>query len=137
MAEVGEWRKRQGGTVFGLWPYAASCLAALRLRLPRMAEYHRHGLAIADALRGAPGIELVPDPPHTSHLHLLLGRDADGLRAASLHVARERRIWTFARSSPTGIPDVQRVELAIGDATLGFTPEEIGELLQDLLTIGG
>ena len=40
--EVREWRRRHGGTLFALWPYAASDLAALRTRLPRMAAYHEH-----------------------------------------------------------------------------------------------
>jgi len=132
--EVGEWRRRHGGTAFGLWPYAASCLASLRSRLPRMAEYYQQGLAIADVLRGVPGVELVPDPPHTSHLRIHVDRDAEGLRAASFRLARERQIWTFTRSAPVDTPGVQCVELPVGDATLGFKPEEIGELFAYLLT---
>src|SRR5690348_10990184 len=42
VAEVGEWRRRMGGTLFGLWPNAASALACLRRRLPRMAGYLAH-----------------------------------------------------------------------------------------------
>jgi threonine aldolase len=34
IAEVREWRQRMGGTLFGLWPNAASALTCLRRRLP-------------------------------------------------------------------------------------------------------
>jgi threonine aldolase len=135
--EVGEWRKRHGGTVFGLWPYAASSLASLRMRLPKMAAYHRHGLAIADALGGVRGVEVIPSPPHTSHLRIHLEVDAEGLRAAVSRLARERQIWTFPRPAPADAPGVQRVELPVGDATLGFTPEEVGEILAYLLAGDG
>lgn len=36
VAEVREWRQRMGGTLFGLWPGAASALSCLRRRLPLM-----------------------------------------------------------------------------------------------------
>jgi len=137
VAELREWRTRHGGTVFGMWPYAASCLASLRLRLPRMADYRRHGLAIAEAMRGVPGAEVDPDPPQTSHLHLLLHRDSDELRAAAYRLARERQIWTFVRWKPSDTPAVQRIELPVGDATMTFGAEEIAELVRYLLTDGG
>jgi threonine aldolase len=137
VGEVREWRTRHGGTVFGLWPYAASCLACLRMRLPRMAGYREHGRAIAEALRAVDGIEVVPDPPPTSHLHLLMHRDAEGLRQAALGLARSRGIWTFARWAPTDVPSVQRVELPIGDATMAFTPAEICKVVRALLTDAG
>jgi threonine aldolase len=137
VAEVREWRTRHGGTVFGLWPYAASCLTSLRRRLPLMAEYHRHGLAIAAVLRDIPGVDVVPDPPQTSHLHLLFDRSTEELRAAAHRLARERQIWTFSRWASTDAPNLQRVELAVGDATMAFTPEEIGELVSFLLTDEG
>ena len=38
LAEVREWRHRMGGTLFGLWPNAASALSCLRQRLPLMPE---------------------------------------------------------------------------------------------------
>ena len=39
VAEVREWRGRMGGTLFGLWPGAASALTCLRRRLPLMPDY--------------------------------------------------------------------------------------------------
>ena len=137
VAEVREWRTRHGGTIFGLWPYAASCLASLRTRGPRMTDYLRHAMAIGEALRSVSGAQVVPDPPHTSHLHIHLRRDEEELREAALRLARDRQIWTFVRWSRADTPGVQIVELPVGDATLAFTPEEISEIFRFLLTDAG
>jgi threonine aldolase len=134
VAEVREWRRRHGGTVVGLWPYAASSLASLRKRLPRMADYHRHGLAIAAALRDVPGAEVVPDPPHTSHLHIHLHREPGELVEASRRLARERQLWTFGNWWLADSPNLRRVELPVGDATLGFAPAEVADIIGYLLT---
>jgi threonine aldolase len=134
VAEVREWRTRHGGTLFMLWPYAASDLSALRTRLPRMPAYRRHALSIADALRDLPGVEVVPDPPHTTMMHLVLSTTAERFRSASLAIAAGEGIWTWARSWATEVPSLQRVELTVGDATLGFTPAEVRGLVERLLT---
>ena len=96
VAEVREWRHRMGGTLFGLWPNAASALSCLARRLPMMPRYLSHTRAIADALRDLPGVTIVPDPPQTPMLHLLLrttaedftaGRPAAGHRAGAVDLA--------------------------------------------------
>jgi threonine aldolase len=133
IAEVREWRTRHGGTLFMLWPYAASDLFALRARLPRMPAYHQHARSIAEALRGLAGVDVVPDPPHTTMMHLVLATTADNFRSASLALAAEEGVWTWTRSWPTEIPGLQRIELSVGDATLGFTPTEVRMLVGRLL----
>jgi threonine aldolase len=133
VAEVREWRRRHGGTLFAMWPYAASALINLRRRLPRVPEYYAHARAIAEALRDVPGIEVVPDPPQTPLMHLLLHTSPDHFRTAALHLAQEQGVWTWPRSMPTDSPRVQRVELTVGDATLGFAPHEVRAILQALL----
>src|SRR4051794_17947308 len=47
VAEVREWRRRMGGTLFGLWPGAASALSCLRRRLPLMPAYLQRAREIA------------------------------------------------------------------------------------------
>ena len=133
VAEVREWRTRHGGTLFALWPYAASAQTGLRRRLPRIPEYHAHAQAIAAAVRDLPGVEVVPDPPQTPMLHLLLRASADGLRRAALRFAEREGVWTWPRSQPTDSPNLQRVELMVGDATLDFSPAEVRTILQELL----
>lgn len=135
VAEVREWRKRHGGTLFALWPYAASALVSLRLRLPRVPRYYEHARAIAAALGDVPGIEVVPDPPQTPMMHLLLQTSPDHIRAAALRLAQEQGVWTWSRSSLTDSPRIQRVELMVGDATLGFAPGEVRAILRSLLPL--
>jgi threonine aldolase len=125
VAEVREWRGRMGGTLFGLWPGAASALTCLRRRLPRMPEYLARARAVADAVRDLPGVTVVPDPPQTPMLHLLLRTSADAFAAAVRTLAAEQGLWTWERAMTTGDPAVQRVELAIGDATVALSLDDI------------
>lgn len=130
--EVREWRRRHGGTLFALWPYAASDLAALRTRLPRMTAYHEHAVAIGAALREVPGVQVLPDPPQTSMMHLLFQTDAEQLKAAARRLAADEGIWTWSGSWPSP-PGRAEVELDVGDATLGFTPDEAADVVRRLL----
>jgi threonine aldolase len=132
-AEVREWRQRHGGTLFALWPYAASDLAALRMRLPRMEAYHEHALAIGAALRELDGVQVLPDPPQTSMMHLLLDIDQDQLRESAHRLAREDGIWTWSRSWPSP-PGHSEVEFDVGDAALGWTPQDVADVVGRLLS---
>jgi threonine aldolase len=134
VAEAREWRKRHGGTLYGMWPYAASGLAGLHARLPRIPTYQEHALAIAEAAKQIPGVEVIPDPPHTPMMHLLLPVGPDELRASALAMAEREGLWTFAYPVPTGSSKLSRVELEVGDATLEFTPDEFREVLQRLVS---
>jgi threonine aldolase len=124
VAEVREWRRRLGGTLFGLWPGAASALTCLRTRLPLMPDYLERTREIAGAVRDLPGVTVVPDPPQAPMLHLLLRTGADEFGSAVRTLA-EGGLWTWQRAMPTGDPGVQRVELAVGDATMALSLDEI------------
>jgi threonine aldolase len=132
VAEVREWRHRMGGTLFGLWPNAASALSCLARRLPMMPRYLSHTRAIADALRDLPGVTIVPDPPQTPMLHLLLHTTQQGFAAAARKLAEEQGVWTWPQAMATGDPAVQRVELAVGDATSALEPAEIRGIIATL-----
>jgi len=134
IAEAREWRLRHGGTLFAMWPYAASALSCLRSRLPRMKSYRDHALAIADALRDLDRVRVVPDPPHTSMFHLHLCVTSEGLKANALRIAQDDGIWTWKSTFPSTHPDWQIVELTVGDATLDFDPGEVRELIARLVT---
>ena len=133
VAEVREWRHRMGGTLFGLWPNAASALSCLARRLPMMPRYLSHTRAIADALRDLPGVTIVPDPPQTPMLHLLLRTTGEDFTAAARRLATEQGLWTWPAAMGTPDPGTQRVELAVGDATLALRPGEVREIIGNLL----
>jgi threonine aldolase len=133
IAEAREWRRRQGGTVFNLWPYAAAGLAGLRLRLPRMSAAADHARAIAAALTAIDGVKVLPDPPQTPMMHIFLPTTASDFIAGVRRLAKEEGLWTFAGSDEADVPGYRRVELYVGDATLRLTPPEIAEAIRKLL----
>jgi threonine aldolase len=132
LAEVAEWRQRMGGTLFGMWPNAASALTCLRRRLPRMGGYLAHARAIATALADLDGVQVLPDPPQVPMMHLLLHTTPGHFVAAARRLATEQRIWTWPKAMPTTDPDVQRVELAVGDATCALRPDQVRDIIAAL-----
>jgi threonine aldolase len=134
IAEAREWRLRHGGTLFAMWPYAASALASLRKRLPRMKEYRDHAVAIASAVRGLDGVRVVPDPPQTSMFHLHLHVPSEVFEANVIRLAEEEGIWTWKSTFPSTHPDWQIVELTVGDATLEFEPDEFRRIIGRLVS---
>jgi threonine aldolase len=132
LAEVREWRQRMGGTLFGLWPNAASALSCLRRRLPLMPEYLSHARAIAAALGDVAGVRVVPDPPQVPMLHLLLDTTQDRFTAAARRLAAEQGIWTWPTAMTTVDPGVQRVELSVGDATRALRPDQVRDIIAAL-----
>jgi threonine aldolase len=133
VAEVREWRRPHGGTQAGLLMNAASDLHCLRTRFPRIPAYREQALQIAEALHDVPGVEVMPDPPHTTMMHLLLHREAEPLRDAALRLAREKGDWTFGNFMSTVSPQVQRAELQVGEAALEFSPKEVRDSISYLL----
>ena len=137
VAEVREWRKRMGGTLFGLWPDAASALTCLRTRAPRVPQYFEQTQALAAALRDADGIQVVPDPPHTPMFHILLKASPETIEANAYALAAERGIWTWRKGVATGDPTVQWVELAVGDPACEWEPTAFRDVLLQLVTPHG
>jgi threonine aldolase len=133
IAEARVWRHRHGGTLFKLWPYAAAGLAGLRARLPRMPAYVAHAKAIAREVAKLDGVDVVPNPPQTPMMHIQLRTTpraaSDGIR----RLAKTERIWAFSGTAPTDTPGIRRVELGVGEATLGFTPSEVTRIIRSLL----
>lgn len=131
--EARAWRRRHGGTLFSLWPNAASALVGLRARLPRMAAYRDHAVAVHSALRDVDGVMVAPDPPQTAMFHLQLRTDAERFDAARRRVAEEQKLWLWRASSSSALPGWRQLELTVGDATLAFTPEQVAEVVAALV----
>lgn len=125
VAEVREWRGRMGGTLFGLWPGAASALTCLRRRLPLMPAYLERARAIAEAVRDLPGVTVVPDPPQTPMFHLLLRTSVESFATAARTLAADSGLWTWEKPMSTGDPAILRVEFSVGDATMALSIEDI------------
>jgi hypothetical protein len=123
-----------GGTLFGLWPNAASARACLAQRLPRMPAYQEHAQAIAAALAGLDGVRVIPDPPQVPMMHVLLRTSQEACAAAARKLAIERGIWAgHPKPSVTADPLMLRMELSVGDATCALKPAEIREIFAELV----
>jgi threonine aldolase len=134
IAEVREWRRRMGGTLFGLWPNAASARACLAQRLPRMPAYQEHARAIAAALAGLDGVRVIPDPPQVPMMHVLLRTSQEAFAAAAGKLAIERGLWAGRpKPSVTADPLMLRMELSVGDATCALKPAEIRGIFAELV----
>jgi threonine aldolase len=134
IAESRLWRRRHGGTLYVLWPSAASGLAGLRKRLPLMKTYYERARAIADELRDLAHVEVVPDPPQTPMMHLHLRVDEKQFIFNAVRIAEEQGIFTWPGTTPTDSPSIRGVELTVGDATLGFAPGEIAQIVEQLVS---
>jgi len=133
IAEARVWRRRHGGTLIALYPYVLAARQGLRERLGRMGAYHEKAIAIAAGLAGVTGVDVVPDPPQTTMMHLYLRGERERLLAAARGVSAETGIWTFDNLSTTPIPAVQKWEWTVGDATLDVPTEELVGLFTTIL----
>jgi threonine aldolase len=130
--ELSVWRTRHGGRMIMLWPYAASALTVLSSRLPKMPRYYRHAQAIARAVRGIPGVEILPDPVQSPVMHIRFAASLDDMQARIVDIAQSEKVWTFSRPWASEGPRLQRFELHVGDATLALSPSEIRGLFERL-----
>jgi threonine aldolase len=129
VAQVREWRQRMGGTLFALWPNAASALTCLRERLPRMPDYLAHAVRLAQELAGLDGVQVIPHLPQTSMFHLTLDVSADRFEDTVRRLAAKDKVWTWGRTWPGSTDRQQRVELTVGDATIALPPEELRDIV--------
>lgn len=128
IAETRVWRRRHGGTLSSLFPFAASAQRGLDELVPQMPRFLAHARALADALSQLAGVVVVPDPPQTPLFHVHLRGDLQTLQARALDVAEERHVWLFHRLVPSVVPNVNVIELNIGEAALEISPNEAAEL---------
>ncbi|HEX2902222.1 MAG TPA: beta-eliminating lyase-related protein [Jatrophihabitans sp.] len=133
VAQVREWRRRLGGTLFGLWPLAGSALRLLPERLAEMPARLAHLRAIAQQLQGVGGVTVLPDPPQVPMVHLLLQVTAERFERNARRLAEQDGIWTWGRASPTSDPAVVRVELSAGRGTLALSPADAARVIGELL----
>lgn len=133
IAEARLWRHRHGGTLFALWPYAASALAGLRRRLPQMPAFVEHARAIGTELAGIEGVVVAPNPPQTPMMHIHLRTTPVAALAGIRRLATEQRLWTWSGTWSTDTPGIRLVELPVGASTLELTPAEVAAAVRELL----
>jgi threonine aldolase len=132
VAQVREWRKRLGGTLYAMWPAAASARQLLPGALAEMPARMHHALAVAEAVAKVPGIRVEPTVPQTPMMHLLLDTTTERYAERAKRLADTDRFWVWPTAMATGDPDVVRVELSVGRATMRHDPATIATILATL-----
>ena len=133
VAQVKEWRRRLGGTLFGLWPAAASARNRLPGALAEMPARLEHAHAVAAALETVPGVRVLPSPPQTPMMHIWLPTTAERYAENAKRLAETDKLWVSPRAAATALPDFVMVEMTIGSATLRHNPAFIRETFARLL----
>ena len=131
--EARVWQRRHGGNLVHMYPLAVSAQLGLDRHLGRMGEYHEKAVEIAAVLSSLPGVSVRPDPPHTNMMHVFLKGDLDRLNTAGRQMTEQTGTELFGYLEETMVPGVQRFELTIGAAALGFDEGEIRDLFTRLL----
>ena len=102
---VREWRRRLGGTLYGLWPGAASALALLPERLAEMPARLAHARAIARALAEIPSVLRGPrGPADTDDASPARGRGRQRSRSEPPSSRRSKASGASATGPPVTTP---------------------------------
>jgi threonine aldolase len=125
------WRRRMGGTLVSLTPYAVSALAGLERRLPRMGEYVAWARSLAREL-SARGLKVAPDPPHTNTFLVFAHGDPKDI------VERKIAFMEREQTDPCGgwwearVPGVAMTEIAAHEAALAHDPAQVAAWIAEI-----
>lgn len=114
------WMRRHGGNLQQQAANAVSAKLGLDEHLPRISDYVARAADLARALAKLDGVTILPADPPTNMMHLVLPGDHDRLVAAALRVAETERFGLFF-----GLPENNRLEITIGDASLDVAVDAI------------
>lgn len=132
VGQARRWQRRHGGTLVTQYPALLGALRGLDVYLPRVPAYVEHARALATGLAEIPGVRVNPAPPHSNGFVVYVDCDAEKLDEATVSYAEEKKTGTFWWS-PAAVPGWSRGELHVGEATLGWKPDEVAETLGDLI----
>ena len=133
IAEARVWQRRHGGNLVTQYPFVLSARAGLRDHLPRVESYVARARAIARCLAAIPGVRVVPDPPPTNMMHVVLPRDPQALLEESARIALDERVSLFTRLRASDVPGTSIVEIAVGDAASALDDAVIERLFRRVL----
>jgi threonine aldolase len=118
------WRRRLGGTLPWLWPFALGARRGLRTHLPRMGEYVAHAQAVAAAIGEVAEVVV---PPVTPLFLVLLPGEPEAVEEAMLDVSEESGVF-LGGADPGPRPGVAQREVYAGAAALEVPAAEAAEL---------
>jgi threonine aldolase len=130
--EARTWRRRMGGTLFHLTPYAVSALVGLKERLPRMGEYAAWARSLAAELTER-GLKVTPDPPHTNTFLMFAEGTRDELMERKLAFMEREKIEPCGGWYPSQVPGTVMTEVAAHDAALDHDPKQVATWIAEVV----
>jgi threonine aldolase len=124
VAEARTWRRRMGGTLFHLTPYAVSALVGLRDRLPQMPEYAAWARSLAAQLTER-GVKVTPDPPHTNTFLIFAEGAPEEIVERKIAFMEREKVEPCGGWWPSSVPGIAMTEVAVHDAALGHEPARV------------
>ncbi len=79
-------------------------------------------------------MRVLPDPPQTPMMHLLLDVPATRFAENARRLADDRGVWVWPEAMATDDPGVVRCELSVGRATFRLAPAEVADILRSLVS---
>jgi threonine aldolase len=119
--ELRLWRRRMGGTLFRLTPYAVGALVGLRDLLPRMGEYAAWARSLA-ALLAEAGLTVDPNPPHTNTFLVHAPGPAEAINERLLAFLEREFVVPSGAWWDAPVPGFATTEVAVQAASLAFDP---------------
>jgi threonine aldolase len=130
--EARTWRRRMGGTLFHLTPYAVSALTGMKERLPRMAEYAEWARSLAAELTER-GLRVKPDPPHTNTFLIYADGDPDAIAERKLAFMEREKIEPCGGWRAAQMPGTVATEIAAHDAALEHDPVQVAAWIAEIV----
>jgi threonine aldolase len=130
------WQRRMGGTLYTLLPNIASAASRFDDQIAKLPGYREKAIELAQALSPIQGLQVLPDPPQTSMMHIVLNLDPDAALAARDRVAEETGLWLFGGGRPGPLPGFSRFELTVGEAAMQVSMEKVAAGFASLFNHG-
>lgn len=131
VAEARTWRRRMGGTLFHLTPYAVSALAGLEERLPRMGEYAAWARSLAAELTQC-GVSVTPDPPHTNTFQLFAESTPDEILERKIAFMEREKVDPCGGWWESRVPGIAMSEIAVHEVALGHDPAQVAAWIAEI-----
>ncbi len=133
IAEARVWRRRMGGTLHHLAPFAVDASMRLDARLALMPALYARTLSFAAALNAVPGLRTNPAVPQVNLLHLHIDADADAVMDSRDRIALTHGVWLVNRVRAGDVPGWSTTEIYVGDALLALDDARLMPLFRELV----
>jgi threonine aldolase len=136
IAAVRTWRRRMGGTLFHLSPYAVSALLGLRDRLPGLSACVSRARELAGALVSQ-GFRVSPQLPQTNTFLVHAQADPEALNERLLAHVESERLAVWPAWSASTVPGWCQTEIVVANPALAHDVTAVAQTVARLVREGG